>query len=326
MNSGRARPSPRSVIRRILLAGIAMLAAADAQAQLAGVVERDQTTDSPALGRPLVYNVYRPAAEPAAGRRWPTLYLLEGRPAEADWLDQGFVYEVIDQAVAEGLIPPTLLVIPVTPYSWYVDNPDPGGQGMMRTAILQDLAPAIDARYPTAACREGRAIAGVSMGGYGALLYALDRPDAFVAAASFSGAIAPPIDSHDLPRLKRADAFYDGAFGRPLDRDRFNAWNLFTRVRARPAGAEPAPAILLAAGDRDRSGLLQSTVRFHAALLRAGFDSSLRIGPGAHDWPTWRAHLADALRWLGPKLATSCPEPADSQVQSPGKDETRPTP
>ncbi|MFL1875436.1 alpha/beta hydrolase [Hansschlegelia beijingensis] len=325
MSSGGGCPGSRSLIRRILLAGLAILPAAHAQAQWAGVVERGQTTESPALGRPLVYNVYRPAAVPAAGRRWPTLYLLEGRPAEADWLDQGFVYEVIDQAVAEGLIPPTLVVIPVTPFSWYVDNPDPGGQGMMRTAILQDLAPAIDARYPTAACREGRAIAGVSMGGYGALLYGLERPDAFVAAASFSGAIAPPIDARDVQRLKRADAFYDGAFGRPLDRGRFNAWNLFTRVRQWPAGEEPAPAILLAAGDRDRSGLIQSTARFHAELLRAGLDSSLRIGPGAHDWPTWRAHLADALRWLGPKLRTSC-EPADSQVQSPGREATRPTP
>jgi S-formylglutathione hydrolase FrmB len=53
----------------------------------------------------------------------------------------------------------------------------------------RELVPWIDATYRTIAARRGRAIAGVSMGGYGALSYAARHPDTFAAAASFSGAL-----------------------------------------------------------------------------------------------------------------------------------------
>lgn len=271
-----------------------------------GVIERNQSAWSSALGRQLAYNVYRPAAEPPSGARWPVIYLLEGRPSESDWLDQGFFWEIVDRAIAEGAIPPALFVIPVAPFSWYVDNPDPGGHGMMATAITRDLTAAIDKRYPTAACREARAVGGLSMGGYGATLFALTEPDAYVAGMSFAGAITPPMDRYDTTRVARADAFYDGAFGRPLDRTRFNAWNIFSQIRGKELDPGQKPALYLAAGDRDRGGLLQTLTRLHIELGRSGYDTTLRIGPGQHDWETWRNQLADALNWLGPRLDPSC--------------------
>lgn len=305
----------------LLAAASLVLPAGGAWAQGAGVVERNQSAFSPALGRQLVYNVYRPADAPSEGSRWPTLYLLEGRPAESDWLDQGFVFEVVDQAVEAGLIPPTLVVMPVTPFSWYVDNPDPGGAGMMARAVTRDLTAAVDARYPTAACREGRAVGGLSMGGYGAALYGLDRPDLYVAAMSFSGAIAPPIGRFDTERERRADTFYDGAFGRPLERERFNAWTVFARLAAMRERDGPRAAFYLAAGDRDRGGLLQTLTRLHVEMLRSGYDATLRIGPGQHDWPTWRAQLADALAWLKPRLDPACGKPvAATPTAAPNRD------
>ena len=304
-----------------LLAGLLAFASAGADAQ--GVVERNQTAWSPALGRAIEYNLYRPATPPTGGERWPVIYLLEGRPSVSDWLDQGGLVEIMDRAIADGAIPPTLVVTPVAPYSWYVDNPDPGGQGLMKTAIVRDLVATVDQRFPTAACREGRAVGGLSMGGYGALLFAIDAPEVFSAAISLAGAVSPPIDRNDVARLKRADAFYDGAFGRPLDRERFNAWNLFTRLRALEKGAAPQPDVYLSIGDRDRGGLLQNTTRLHVALLRAGVDSTFRIGPGQHDWETWRREFATSLTWLGPKLDPTCGRDVASS-RAPGA--SRPTP
>jgi S-formylglutathione hydrolase FrmB len=303
-----AAPGKRSALLRALSAAFAAILAVapPALSQGFGAVERNQSAFSPALGRPLVYNVYRPASAPKDGARWPTLFLLEGRPSESDWLDQGFVFEVIDRAVDEGLIPPTLVVMPVAPFSWYVDDADPGGEGLMATAIAQDLVSAIDARYPTAACREARAIGGLSMGGYGAMLFGLDRPDRFGAAMSFAGAITPPIARRDIERLARANGFYDRAFGVPLSRERFNAWNVFTRARAAADRPGPHAAFYLATGDRDRGGLLQSVTLLHVTLGRRGFDSTLRIGPGAHDWETWRRQLSEALAWLGPRIDPTC--------------------
>ncbi|PZQ17972.1 MAG: hypothetical protein DI565_04425 [Ancylobacter novellus] len=290
------------------LAGLAAVAlsALPAAAQGFGTIERNETIFSPALGRDVAFNVYRPPAAPPAGARWPVVYLLEGRPSTSDWLDQGYVYEVVDRAVAEGDIPPSLIVTLSAPYSWYVDNPDPGGAGAVMTALTHDVVAAIDERYPTAACREGRAIGGLSMGGYGAALYGFERPDLYVAAMSFSGAIAPPIGRAETERLDRADAFYDGAFGTPMDRRRFNENTLFAKLEPLRGLGARKPALYLAAGDRDRGGLLQSTTRLHVEALRAGLDSTLRIGPGQHDWPTWRAQLSDALGWLGPRLDPTC--------------------
>lgn len=275
---------------------------------VSGVIERNQTIVSPALGRPLAFNVYRPLAEPPAGKRWPVILLLEGRPSESDWLDQGFVHEIIDGAVASGVIPPSLIVMPVTPFSWYVDNPDPGGAGAMARALTEDLVEGLDRRYPTAACRQARAVGGLSMGGYGAMRFGLDRPDIFSAAMSFSGAITPPIEAHETERLARADGFYDGAFGSPLDRKRFNDATIFSRLLAMRKRPGPKAATFLAIGDRDRGGLLMSLTRLHVELGRSGYDSTLRIGPGGHDWETWRAQLAEALAWLGPRLDPSCGE------------------
>lgn len=288
-----------------LLAGLAA-SVPPAGAEPLGTVERNQTAFSAALGRPLIYNVYRPAEPPPPGRRWPVVYLLEGRPSESDWLDQGDVGEVVDRAVREGAIPPTLVVIPVAPFSWYVDNVDPGGAGMMATALSRDLVAAVDARYPTARCREARAVGGLSMGGYGAASFALRRPDQYVAAMSFAGAIAPEIGPAETDRLRRADAFYDGAFGRPLDRRRFNAWSIFAALRRSADLPGERPAMYLAVGDRDRGGLLQTATKLHVDLLRAGHDSTLRIGPGGHDWDTWRRQLREAFDWLGPRLDPSC--------------------
>ncbi|QZO02496.1 hypothetical protein K6K41_22740 [Chenggangzhangella methanolivorans] len=262
------------------------------------------SSPTPALDHPLVFSVYRPALAPTDGTRWPVVYLLEGRPGLSDWIDQGSVYEVIDRAIAEGAIPPTLVVMAAAPFSWYADNPQ--GQGLVATALTRDLVAAVDARYPTAACREGRAIGGLSMGGYGAVLYGLTRADLYVGAMSFAGAIAPPIGADETERLARSDVFYDGAFGRPLDRARFNDMTLFAKLREASRAHGPKAALFLAAGDADRGGLLLSTTRLHVEAKRAGFDSTLRIGAGLHDWPTWRNQLAEGLAWLGPRLDPSC--------------------
>ncbi|GLK77196.1 esterase [Methylopila jiangsuensis] len=299
--------SPISALKAACLSALFALSPAAVRANdiVGGLVERRLLTHSEALGRDIAYSLYRPAAEPRDGETWPTLFLLEGRPSETDWLDQGDVQNILDRAIADGVIPPMLVVMPVAPHSWYVDNPDPGGQGRMKTAIARDLRSALERRFPLARCREARAVAGLSMGGYGALLFALDEPDVFGAGVSLSGAIAPPMAAEDEARAVRADRFYDRAFGAPLARERFNAWNLFGKAEALRQARE-TPAIFLAIGDRDRAGLLQSTALLHAQLARAGVDSSLRVGPGGHDWEVWKRDLAAALEWLGPRLDPGC--------------------
>lgn len=272
-----------------------------------GIVTRQATAPSPALGRPIRYSLYKPAAEPAPGTRWPVLYLLHGGgPGEADWLDAGRVAETMDRAIAAGDIPPTVVVMPQAGDSWYVDNADSGGAGLMETALTRDLVRAIDASLPTAACRQGRAVAGLSTGGYGALLYALDRPKRYGAAISLSGSISGPIGPAMKDRVRRAARLYDGAFGKPFVPARFNAMNLFPKAARLGIGEAPKPAFYLMAGDRDPGGIVQGTTELHLAFLRRKADSTLRIVAGRHEWALWRRELGPALKWLGPKLDATC--------------------
>ena len=76
--------------------------------------------------------------------------------------------------------------MPAGASSWYVDSGTVGGPGDYETAIIEDLPRAIQKRFPVAVSPKSRAIAGVSMGGYGALRLALKHPEMFTAVASMS--------------------------------------------------------------------------------------------------------------------------------------------
>lgn len=258
---------------------------------------------SGALGRTIPYTMYRPSAEPAL--RLPVLYLFHGAGGtERDWVEMGRAKETLDRLIEAGRIKPLLVVMPMAGDSWYVDNPDPGGAGPVAQALSQDLAGSIEQAYPALRCREARALGGLSMGGYGALLYAMDNPDRYVAAFSLSGAVFRPM--RDDVSVAPPARVFRGAFGEPFDRNRFNTANLFARIPGY-AGRAPRPAFFLAVGTDDFPRLREGNLAFHAALAAAGVDVPLRTDPGEHDWTLWASQLEPALVWLDKHLEHRCP-------------------
>jgi len=123
------------------------------------------------------------AANP--NRRYPVLYLLHGGGGtHTDWTNLG-----AEQTTA-GL--PVIIVQPDGGKgSWFADAVVPGLDGLPRweTFEINQVIPWIDANFRTLGTRNGRAIAGLSMGGYGAMSYAARHPDLFVSASAFSGAV-----------------------------------------------------------------------------------------------------------------------------------------
>lgn len=288
-----------------MAAASATLLSLVAPVQAAGIVQYDLEAPSPTLGRPIPYALYKPFPFPAEGERWPVVYLLHGLGgAGGDWFTWGNLGPILDQAIADGRIPPMIVVAPSAGDSWYVDNPDPGGLGLIDTAFSTDLIAAIDSSLPTAACRQGRAIGGLSMGGAGALLQAINHPQTYIAAMSFSGALHPPMQPHD-PRLQWIPELYKNAFGAPFDPARFNAANAFKRAPSIRALKEK-PDFYLTIGDRDFPDLIEANAAFHNLLVTTKADVSLRIGPGRHYWDTWQQAIVPALEWLAPRLDATC--------------------
>lgn len=289
----------------VLLAVIAlMIAGAPSHAGEGRIVHA--TVPSPVLGRAIPYVVYLPERTAAGEARVPVLYLLHGRgDDETTWLSMGNIGTTLDRKLARAEIGPLIVVMPMAAKSWYVDDTvRAGGSGPVARAFLTDLPAAIEARYPQAApCRAARAVGGLSMGGYGAMLFALDRPDLFAAAFSLSGSLfSERPDEIELRRVNY-ERIYEGVFGTPFDVARFLQWNVFARLD-RPR--EAVPAIWLSAGDKDFPAILAGTVRLHQELRRRNLPSELRISAGAHDWDYWKSAVEPALEWLTPRLDATC--------------------
>ncbi|MEK0083030.1 alpha/beta hydrolase [Benzoatithermus flavus] len=283
-----------------------LLASGLAGGARASEVERSLTMPSRILGKPLRFSVYFP--DGYAQRKdgpYPVLFLLHGTDGnENDWLDLGHLQQTADDLIRRGKIPPMLIVTPDAGNSWYVDNADAGRGGLYASAFLGELVPFVDARFDTVGDRRGRAIAGLSMGGFGALRLVLARPDLFVAAASLSGALFMP----DEPLTPADIADLHGAFGTPFERARLERNDPF-RMLGGLACAE-APAIYLASGAQDGFRLDEATASFYLALKRAGIPSSLRIRSGGHDWKFWSDELGPTLRFIARAFAgNAVPKP-----------------
>ncbi len=217
---------------------------------------RFELFQSPALEAPLRYGVYLPPGyAPSGSGRYPVLYLLHGVGGnERDWPDDGHLAEIADGLVAGGAIRPLLIVTPAGDTGWYVDSQSRGGPGNYATATAVDLVRHIDSVYRTIADRDGRAIGGLSMGGFGALRLGLGRPETFGAVIALSSALWSQVQD-DTVLGPAQEQIFQGSFGRPFDGRTYRAESpenpaLIARVAALP---QP-PAIFLAAGDDDRYG------------------------------------------------------------------------
>ena len=216
------------------------------------------------------------------------LYLLHGNRGEArDFTDEAHVRETADDLIRRGEIPPALIVMPDAGSSWYVDRRE-----RMETAFLEDLLPEVERSLPALGSRRGRVIAGVSMGGYGALRFVLERPDLFAAAALLSPAIYVPVPPNFSPARR------DGPFGAhgfdPADWRALNYPSLFDGyLRA----GTPVPLYLFSGRD-DELDIAGETRTLDALLTKSGQPHELHFLPGGHSWSVWRAALPDALRYV----------------------------
>jgi S-formylglutathione hydrolase FrmB len=171
----------RSLLLAWAIVALPAPAAADAPALPVKTVE----FDSPAVGRKMKYNIVLPANYDQSTDRYPVLYLLHGYSSNyTAWARMG----VPAYARAYDLI----VVMPDAGNSWYVNwaKSEDGQKNNWDDGIIKDLIGHVDATYRTIAKREGRAINGLSMGGYGGLMLGLKHPDLFCSIGTHSGAIA----------------------------------------------------------------------------------------------------------------------------------------
>jgi enterochelin esterase-like enzyme len=144
---------------------------------------------SQALDRDMPYLVYLPPAYGRQGKRYPVVYLLHGAGQRIDeWLSYGIV-ETADRMIGSDQLSPMVLVMPLGDLGYWVNHVDKGDR--WGDYVADDLVKHVDATFRTEADAKYRAIGGISMGGYGALVLAFNKPQVFQHVAANSPTLHP---------------------------------------------------------------------------------------------------------------------------------------
>ncbi len=238
------------------------------------VIVRDASFHSIALGREMKYRVILPAEYESKARRYPVLYLLHGLTGSySDWESRT---RLALYAQPLGLI----IVMPDAGNSWYTDSASiPADK--FETYIAEDLIKEVELKYRAISTRHGRAIAGLSMGGYGALKIALKHPALFAFAGSFSGALEAPNLAAHMTNPKFRDELL-AIYGPPGSTARTENDVFTILANAQVTGL---PYLYLDCGTDDP--LLKSNRDFLDKLNRQKAPYEYHELPGAHTWQYW---------------------------------------
>lgn len=145
------------------------------------------------------FNVILPSDYKTSGKRYPVLYLFHGAAGNNhSWQKDGNIVKMTEKAVNSNVIVPFVIVLPNAYMTFCVDDLDWSCIPIMRyypklkfeSFFTKELQPYVEKNFPVMTDREHTAIAGLSMGGYGASYYAFNYPEKYSYCASFSGAVS----------------------------------------------------------------------------------------------------------------------------------------
>jgi diacylglycerol O-acyltransferase/trehalose O-mycolyltransferase len=279
---------------------------------------RDLTIDSPSVGTVKVRLLVPASFDDQPAARFPVLYLLHGAGGDhTEWTGATDVEEltaptdllvVMPDANADGI------------EGWYSDwyNGGDGRQPAWETFHLTELRELLERNWQAS---DERVIAGLSMGGYGAITYTARHPDLFKAAASYSGVL----DITDFSQPSDI-ARWGGPATNAANWDEHNPIKLVSSLKGVPlyiayGNGEPGP--LDPAGkqkDDLEAWIGQGSDLFVAALEEAGIPATVNAyGPGTHTWPYWQRELHASLPMLLQALGESgvLPSPAPAAPEEP---------
>src|SRR5205085_727711 len=261
--------------------------------------------ESRLVGASLPYNVVLPPDYKRGSskhRRYPVVYLLHGLAGSADdWVSSRA--HLADYAAQY----PFIIVVPEGKDGWYTDGT--AANEKFESYFVEELIPDVDRRFRTVAAREGRAVAGLSMGGYGSLKFGLKHPELFAFAASMSGALSVPswpLDATTPDWVRPSIARVYGPAGSDVRR----ANDIFRIAREMPPDVRASlPYFYLDCGTEDF--LISNSRDFSALLIEKKIPHEFRELPGTHSWPYWDRQVQEILKLAAQKLSA----PADDSKQ-----------
>ncbi len=265
-----------------------------------GIVLEGQELESGILGRTMRYAIYLPPGYEASTRRYPVLYLLHGyTDPEWAWVQFGQVPHIADAVIRSGEAPPMIIVMPEAGVTWYMN--DHAGNERYEDYFFDELLPHIEATWPVRRSREFRAVAGLSMGGHGALIYALKHPAMFAACMPLSAAVYTDEEVIGMPQ-DRWDYVWGKLIGTGLEgearlTDHWKANNALYLARQVDRELVRRVSFYIDCGDDDF--LYKGNAALHVLLRDLNIAHEYRVRDGGHEWSYWRSALPEVLRFAG---------------------------
>lgn len=295
----------RMSIAALFCLGCAVVASA---ATPSGKVLQHVKMPSAIIGQDLNYTIYLPPDYDSSQRTYPVFYLLHGGGDHDDgWVQLGEIASIMDKAIASGEVTSMIVAMPdgqrdktMMPRTYFTNDRDGGFR--WADMFIQEFIPYIEKEYRVRQSRSVRAIGGLSMGGYGALMFSLQNPEMFASTVALSAAVW----TGDEIAALSPDAYgsrFGKAFGEKLEgKDRLNEYyrksNPLALMEDMPAADLMKVRMFFDCGSEDDLGLDHGNAEMHYVLRQKKVPHSFTMRAGGHTWPFWRAGIVEGLKFI----------------------------
>jgi S-formylglutathione hydrolase FrmB len=269
-----------------------------------------ETFKSEILKRDMTCSIYLPPSYETSSRAYPMLYLLHGMGDDhTAWVNRGEVSRIATESIQKGESPEMLIIMPDGLVdAFYLNNFDKSI--LWEDFFYKEFIPAIEKKYRVISKRTYRAIAGLSMGGYGSLYYALKHKEYFSSCYAMSGAFleVTPVAKGEKPvgMFENVNVKLWGPRNETGIHQNFKAHSLTEIVKNMPEYTPPTswvemdkdlPRIMLDCGDDDF--LVKNNTNLFHQMRDKKIPVEFRVHDGSHNWTYWRRSLTDALQYAG---------------------------
>ena len=267
-----------------------------------GIVKEGLKIQSKILGKEVSYTIYLPSDYETSSRYYPVVYMLHGyTDNDIAWIQFGEANATADEGIAQREIPPMILVMPDGGVSWFINNYNDSVK--YEDFFFKEFIPYIESHYRILAEKRYRAIEGLSMGGYGALVYALKHPDMFSSCVAFSAAVFTDkeiIDMNDdvwKKELGLGYAFDPSLKGKDRITKQFKDNDPLYLFKTLDINKIKSVRYYIDCGDNDF--LYRGNSALHVLLRDLDIPHEYRVREGMHSWVYWRSGLLNGLKFIG---------------------------
>jgi S-formylglutathione hydrolase FrmB len=235
-----------------------------------------------------------PSYDTEKTRHYPILYLLHGLGDNDQMLIHSGGMNLVEDLWEQHQLGEFLIVTPAAGASFYINSRD--GLRRYEDFFLREFIPGVEKRYRSESRRDSRGIAGISMGGYGALHIAFRHPQLFAAVGALSAALIeklPNISSQDSRQLSVL-RILSGAFGSPFDAA---FWKQNDPIEIARAANLKGLKIYFDCGSEDDYGFDAGAQALDKLLTSRHIPHEFHLYPGGHDWTYFAEHLPALLKF-----------------------------